>query len=275
MSILFAMFYGLIQGLTEFLPVSSSAHLAILQNQFGLGLDLADPIAFDVLLHLGTLLAVFIVYHRDIGSAAAGAVSLIARPFRRSRRTAAMNDGERMALLLLLATLPMAGALLIDGALDAIYQSTRLIGGVLIANGMFLLLSDRMARGVRTLPEARPRHALAVGFGQLCAVIPGLSRSGTTVTCGLFCGFSRPFAVKFSFLLSIPAILGANITKLPALLEARMGSVDLLACGAGALTALVCGILAMKLLTYVSKKEKFSPFGWYCIIVGLCAVLLG
>jgi undecaprenyl-diphosphatase len=234
-----------------------------------------NAVAFDVLLHLGTLAAVFLLYYRDITLLWRGGISLLLRPFQKSRFAAPLSEEEKLVLLLVLATFPMALALVLEDAAEALYEKTYLIGGALVLNGIFLLLSDRFPARVQSTEQIKARHALTIGLGQLAAIVPGLSRSGTTVGCGMLCGLSRETAVKFSFLLSIPTILGANAVKIPALLSSSLSSSDLLACTAGALTALVCGILAMKLLIYLSKKARFTPFGLYCIAVGLAAIVLG
>lgn len=275
MSIVSAVLLGIIQGLTEFLPVSSSGHLALAHHFFP-GADLGEgALTFDILLHLATLVAVFIVFHRDIFPMVPAFFRLIGKACRGKRRLTDYDDSERMVLFLLIATLPLVLAVLIDDRVNALSSYVRVVGGILILNGLVLFLSDRIAKGQRTVSDIRPKHAFTVGLCQLCAILPGLSRSGSTITGGRLCGFSREFAVKFSFILSIPAILGANVLQIPALITAPVPSTDIPAYLLGMLAAAVTGILAMKLLTYLSRKADFSVFSVYCVIVGLTAVIFG
>jgi undecaprenyl-diphosphatase len=136
-----------------------------------------------------------------------------------------------------------------------------------------LFLSDRIGKGDRDLGSMKPKSALAVGLCQLCAIVPGLSRSGSTITGGRLCGFTREFAVKFSFILSIPAILGANIFEIPEMVSNPVPASDIPAYALGMLAAALTGIAAMKLLSYVSKKSNFHVFSLYCVIVGIIAIV--
>jgi len=214
MSIVSAVILGIIQGLTEFLPVSSSGHLALAHHLFP-ALAPAEALTFDVLLHLATLAAVMLVYARDIAALLPAAFRLIGKLCRHRFSFSALDAEERMVLCLLLATLPMALALPFDTAIEALASHTKAVGLLLMANGLFLGLTDRFA--AQRNEALTPTRALTVGFCQLCAILPGLSRSGATVSGGRLCGFSREEAVRFSFLLSIPAILGANLMRLPTL----------------------------------------------------------
>ena len=177
-----------------------------------------------------------------------------------------------MVCCLLLATLPMALALPFDTAVEALASHTKAVGLLLMANGLCLLFTDRFA--ARQNQALTPTRALTVGFCHLCAILPGLSRSGATVSGGRLCGFSREFAVRFSFLLSIPAILGANLMRLPALLTDPPVPAERPAYLAGMLAAAVTGFLAMKLLHLLSKKADFSVFSIYCLAVGAIALFL-
>lgn len=275
MSIVSAILFGIIQGLAEFLPISSSGHLAIAHGLFGVDDLEANYFSFDILLHLATLAAVLIVYRKDIFPLVPAFFKMLGKVFRGKFRFKDATDNEKMILLLLIATLPLVAAIFFNDKVGELGTYTKIVGGILILNGIMLFCSDLIRGGNKGLAEAKPKNALVVGLCQLCACLPGLSRSGSTITGGRLCGFSREFAVKFSFILSIPAILGANIFEIPDLVKTPIPSSDVPAYLCGMLAAGITGFLAMKLLAYISRKSNFRIFSFYCIIVGLLAVIFG
>lgn len=276
MTIWESIFYGIVQGLAEFLPISSSGHLAIFQSVFGAG-DPDANISFNILLHLGTLIAVFFVYWRDIAQLICSFFTLCGKLLRGNFKFSSYTENERFVILVLIATLPLIPAALIEGYISALSSYIIIVGVILLFNAFLLFFSDKMARGNKTLGEVKPRNALIVGLCQMLATLPGLSRSGSTITGGLTQGFERPLAVKFSFILSIPAILGACVLKLPEFFKtaASEGSEQFLIYLAGALVAALVGVAAMKLLNYISKKSNFRIFSYYCVAAGLFAIIWG
>ena len=270
MNIITAVLYGIVQGLTEFLPISSSGHLSLLQNIFGT--DIESSIAFTVLLHLGTLAAVIIAYHKDVWELIKGFFSLLKKLFTGHIKDG-LTGGERVLVMLIIATLPLAVGAVLESKVEALSGMSWLIGIFLIFNGFMLWMSDKIAVGNRPLEKGNWRQALFVGLIQLIAVMPGISRSGSTITGGLFAGFSKKDAVRFSFLLSIPAILGANILKLPELISDPSFSANALPYLCGVLAAALSGFAAIKLLQYISSAKKLSVFSVYCIAVGLAAII--
>lgn len=275
MSPITAMFYGLVQGLTEFLPVSSSGHLSILQNIFHMeGLE-QNYFTFDILLHLATLIAVFIVYHKMIFPLVPAFFTMMGKVFKGKFKLSEYNENERFVIMVIVATIPLFFAVPFNDYFEALYSHTKIIGCILIFNAVVLFISDMMSKGHKDIDEVKPRNAIVVGLCQMCALLPGLSRSGSTITGGLTQGFSREFAVKFSFILSIPAILGANILKIPELISNPVPSSDIFAYALGMVTAALAGIAAMKLLILISRKANFRFFSVYCAIVGLVAVIFG
>lgn len=275
MNIFLAILYGIIQGIAEFLPISSSAHLAIAQNIFGMENVEASHFTFDILLHLGTLVAVFIVYYKDIFALVPAAFSMLGKVFKGKFKLADYNENERFVIYVIIATLPLVAAVFIKDYVEALSGYTKIIGGILLFNGLVLFISDKLEKGTVSLDNAKPRHALFVGLCQMCAIVPGLSRSGSTITGGLFMGFKRELAVKFSFIMSIPAIIGANILSVADVFENPIPSTDIIPYIAGTVAAAVVGVLAMKVLIYISKKSNFRMFSYYCWIVGLLAVIFG
>ncbi len=275
MTILQAMFLGLVQGLTEFLPVSSSGHLSIFQNFFHLTTPEESNLFFDVLLHLGTLISVCVVYRRDILGIIRDCLDFVRSashpvPGDEKRR----YTGARLLLLIVVATLPLFLILPVKDQIERLYYSTVFIGIALILTGAMLFVSDRMTRGKKTAKSMGVMDALLVGVCQAIATVPGLSRSGTTITAGISAGLDRQFAVKFSFLISIPAVLGANILSLAHALKEGIETALLPAYLLGTLVAMVVGYFAIWMVRYVAKKGKFGWFAYYCVIVGILTLVL-
>ena len=271
MTYLSAFLLGLIQGVAEFLPISSSGHLAIAQNLLNLQTEV--PEFYDVLLHLGTLLAVFVAYWQDIadiiGEFFRGTGDLV----RRSTPTP-VPPARRMILLIIFATLPLFAVLPIRHAVQNLSSNMVFIGVALIVTGFLLYASDMMRKGRKTERHATWVDALIVGVGQAIATMPGISRSGMTITAGCFCGFERKFAVRFSFLMSIPAILGANILSIGDALEAGVNWAELPMYLVGVVTAAVVGYLCIRLLKMIAEKGKFGFFAYYCWAVGVLTLVL-
>lgn len=276
MTLFESILFGIIQGLTEFLPVSSSGHLAIMQSLFNTSCG-EDSLSFSVLLHLGTLVAVFIVYRRDIWELILSFFSLCKKLFKGNRRLSDFTVYERMVVYVIIATLPLFPAVLIDDYIAKLSDYPWVVGIILIFNAMMLFFSDRFAKESRAPEEVKPQNALVVGLVQMCAILPGLSRSGSTITAGLTQGFHREYAVKFSFILAIPAILGACVLELPDFISETVSSGDVkqtMIYLAGAITAMLVGVLAMKLLIFISKKSSFRYFSYYCAAAGVLAIVL-
>lgn len=272
MSILFAIICGIIQGAAEFLPVSSSGHLALFQNIF---YNKEVPMTFDILLHLGTLIAVFIVYWRDIFPLVPAFFTMLGKVFHKKFKLSDYTTNERMVVMVLIGTVPLVIAAFLGDTVEFLSSYTLAVGIILILNSVMLYISDTLARGGVNNENVKPRNALVVGLCQVLAIMPGLSRSGTTITAGLTQSFDREFAVKYSFILSIPAIIGANVTSIPDILENPIPTSDVPAYIIGTVVALVCGVAAMKLLIFISRKANFRAFSYYTFAVGVLAIILG
>lgn len=276
MSPLKAIFYGIIQGLAEFLPISSSGHLAIFQNIFSLD-SIDDMLLFNLILHLGTLLAVFIAYFNDIKLLVIAFFTLLKKLFTGKFKYKNFNKNERFVILIVLATIPLVLAVFIDDKVESVSSYTKVIGVLLIINALILFISDRIAKGVKRISDLMPHNALFIGLFQLFAIFPGISRSGMTITGGLVNGLKRENAVKFSFIMSIPAILGANVFKISSAFEtvSTLESSAWIAVAIGFVTAFLAGFCAIILLRYITKKDNFFIFSIYCALVGLVAVIFG
>ncbi len=268
-----AFLLGLVQGVAEFLPISSSGHLAIAQNLLGMKEAGAIPEFFDVLLHLGTLLAVFVAYWQDICDMVLeffrGAGDLIHRT-----TPTPVPPARRMIVLIVIATLPLFAVLPIRKTVQGLSNNMIFIGAALIATGFLLFASDLMRKGRKTEKNATWLDALVVGIGQAIATMPGISRSGMTITAGCFTGFERKFAVRFSFLMSIPAILGANILSIGDAIENGIIWAEVPMYLVGVVTAAVVGYLCIRLLKMIADKGKFGFFAYYCWAVGVLTLVL-
>ena len=262
---------GLVQGVAEFLPISSSGHLAIAQNLLNLEVD--DGILFDVLLHLGTLVAVVIAYWQDVADMVreffAGARDLAQR-----KTPKHLPPARRMILLIIIATLPLFAVLPIQDTVEGLYNNMWFIGSALLVTGCLLRLSDRNCRGKKTEKTAAYLDVLAVGVAQAIATVPGISRSGMTITAGCLVGFERRFAVRFAFLMSLPAVLGANILSIADAVQEGVDWSLLPIYMVGVVTAAVSGYLCIRLLKMIAEKGRFGAFAYYCWFMGAVTLLL-
>lgn len=276
MSIFMAAFLGLVQGITEFLPISSSGHLSIFQNLFSLEYDAGEHLLFDVLLHLGTLAAVFVFYWKDIRAMAVDTVSFVSGKGAEGGEDGRLKPSVRLLFLIAVATVPLVVVLPFHSAVEGLMGNTAFIAFALIVTGTLLYVSGKLAEGRRNEKTASLADALVVGAAQAVAVIPGLSRSGTTITVGLSRGFKREFAVRFSFLLSIPAILGSTlVTLIKAIVQGGIQWANLPAYIIGMIVAGVVGYFALVLIKkLILSGDSFSKFAYYCWGAGALALIL-
>ena len=272
MSLLSAIFLGLVQGITEFLPISSSGHLAIAQQLLNSSVGAEVPGFFDVLLHLGTLFAVFAAYWEDIKEMVVELFCGV-RDLARHSTPTPVPPARRMILLIIVATLPLFVIVPFEDRIEALSGNLYFVALALIATGFLLFISDRVPKGRKTAKNATLKDAIAVGIGQAIATCPGISRSGTTITVGCLVGYERSFAVRFSFLMSIPAILGANILSLKDAMETVIWA-DLPVYLVGVVVAAASGYACIRLLKMIAAKGKFGAFAYYCWAVGLVTLIL-
>lgn len=274
MTISSAILLGIVQGVAEFLPISSSGHLAILQNLFALSAG-EDHLFFDVLLHLGTLISICVCYWGDI-VAMVREVFIVLRGGRRADGTPVQGNlgAARLFMMIVVGTLPLFLVLPINDKVEELYYITPFIGVALLLTGCMLFVSDKMTPGKRTEKNMRFRDALVIGLCQCVATMPGLSRSGTTITAGIATGLDRNFAMKYSFLLSLPAVLGANLLSfIKALGEESIDASLIPAYLIGMLAAMLSGIAAISLMKLIAKKSKFGWFAYYCWGAGVLTII--
>ena len=283
-----AILMGLIQGLTEFLPVSSSGHLAIFKNIFHISTE--TGLLFDVMLHIATLAAVCVVYWKDVkelfvngccmlGLWVLNAGIWIGNRFRSKERRLPLRPVlttpyRRFVLMILISTVPTGIlGILLEKIIGSASDYLILPGICLILTSILLFLSDRAKIGEKTEESATYGSALAIGLAQGVATLPGLSRSGTTITACLLSGYQKEFAVKYSFIMSIPAILGAMVLQLTDLSLQDFNGGMIWNYLAGMLVAGVVGYICIKTMLVVVKKKKFTVFSIYCLLAGLLSVI--
>ena len=254
MTILQAVISGIVQGVTEFFPISSSGHLVRLHSLFGFKREM---LAFDVFLHFGTILSVVVFFRRDISQM--------------------LQKDMRLLKFIAIASVPtFIIGMIFKGVAEKFFSMPLVVGSSLILTGLFLLLASVWAIYWKIVRRSRPLEAkssIAIGIAQGISVLPGISRSGATIGTALIAGLDEAEALKFSFLLSIPAVLGANMLKVRQI-YGNLVSGDTAAFLAGAIAAAVTGFLVIKALFGIVRKNLFFLFGIYCMLIGAAVVIL-
>ena len=274
MTIISAIFQGILQGLTEFLPVSSSGHLSLWQ--YFTGVNSETSVSFSVMLHLGTLLAVIIAFWPTVRQLLREFFLLFADLFRGRLFRQSPTPYRRMLYLLILSCVPLLLVLPLQDFLTSVSADNDILveGICFLITSALLFLADRAPRGRLDASTMKGKHALAIGAAQLVATLPGISRSGSTISVGQMCGLERSYAVSYSFILGLPAVLAAGILDLH---DAAAGGVDIEWGTAlfGMAAALIFGLLAIRLVNYLVKSNKFRIFAVYTLILGSATVILG
>ena len=266
-----AIVLGMVQGVAEFLPISSSGHLSLLQHFFGM--EELDTL-YNILLHFATLIAVFVVYWRDVVDMIVEFFRGIASLFSRQGGHGNPPEGRRLVLLVILGTLPLFLILPFDDMVEGLGANPVFVSAMLLVTGCILFLSDRYGGGRKTVRTATVRDVLLVGVAQGAATIPGLSRSGTTISAGMALGFDRNFAVRYSFLMSLPAVFGATLLKVVKVAKSGVLDTNLLPMYlTGMVVAGVVGYFSIRLVKLLADKGKFGRFAYYCWIAGVIALI--
>lgn len=265
-----AIILGAVQGISEFLPISSSAHLVLVPHLLGVETSLV----FDTILHLGTLVAIFSVFWKDIVNILKGFILSILdlteskEVFLKGIREV---PAKRFAWLLIVATIPTGiMGILFKDAIETIFRGTLFIGVFLIITGILLYMSERHKSGSITERDMTFKQAIALGVCQGLAVLPGISRSGATISAGLFAGLNREYAARYSFILSIPAVLGAGLIQIKDIVTIDVSAFVLVA---GFLSSVIFGYLSIKLLLKMIEGWNLDIFAFYCWIIGIITIL--
>lgn len=266
MDIIQGIIIGIVQGLTEFLPVSSSAHLVFIQKILGV----ESSLAFDTFLHLGTLIAVLWFFRYDIYKMLVSWWSSVQDILHGRFKEGFYEDPyKRLAWYVILATIPVGiVGVLFEDSVDALFSGALYVPAFfLFVTGTILYLSQRMTSGEINYNTITKKEALFMGLGQACAILPGLSRSGTTIAAGLTIGLNKEFAAKFSFILSIPAILGAFVLQLKDIGSAM--DANFLPVFLGFIASIIAGYMAIKWMLDLIQNKSLDIFAYYCWLIGL------
>ncbi|MBN2566858.1 undecaprenyl-diphosphate phosphatase [Candidatus Woesearchaeota archaeon] len=248
-----AIVLGVVQGITEWLPVSSSGHLVLVQQLFGIDV----PVVFDLLLHVATLLVLLVVFRKDI---LAILTAIVKGDFR--------SDEGRLAILIAVATIPIVlVGLLFKDAIEGLFSSVSAVGFALLFTAGLLFVSE-MRPGKKALDW---KSSLIVGCAQAVAVVPGISRSGATISAGLLLGIEKEKAARFSFLIFIPAVVGAMVLELGEIASAQL---DPMPVAAGMIAAFAVGYISLRWLLRLVVRRRFHHFSYYCAALGLIALAL-
>ena len=275
-SILNAIIQGLIQGLTEFLPISSSGHLSLFQ--YFTGQNSESSVMFSVMLHFGTLVAVFIAFWKTIRELIVEVFRMVQELFTRKRRTAGreMPPQRRMILMLFISLLPLLFSVLFKHFFEGVASDNDIIleGIGFLITAVLLTLSDKVVKGRKKAATMQVRDAVAIGVAQGIAPMSGISRSGSTISIGMLMGLDRSYAVAFSFIMGIPAVIGANILELVDVASGDV-TVEWVPVIIGVIVAAVSGFFAIKMVHYFVKTDRFKYFAWYTLALGIVCIVIG
>lgn len=280
MSIIKAIILGIVQGVTEFLPISSSGHLSLFQHF--LGVTGEGSLLFSVLLHLGTLLAVFIVFHKSIFELIVEFFDLIKLIFTGKFKFSELTGKKKLLFMfviscipLLLLLIPVGNDLKLMDVLSGFAEDDSILveGICFLVTGALLLMSTYIGKRKTLSANVNPKEALAIGIAQVFAAgFPGISRSGSTISTGMIFGVSKETMVEYSFILGIPAILVANVVEFKDAIEVGV-QLEILPTIIGIIVATVSGVACIKLLQWILKKDMWKYFGFYCLILGVAVLI--
>ena len=264
MKLLQALILGIVQGVTEFLPISSSGHLVLLPAALGWP---SPSLVFDATVHLATLIAVVAVFWRDLRG-------LIVSWLQDLRRGQPLESTEsRLAWWVILGTVPgILAGLLLEETFESLFASPHAAGAFLLLTALLLVLAEVFGRRHRDLTEITWLNALVIGIGQAAAISPGLSRSGTTISVGIFCGLTREAAARFSFILAVPIIAGAGLAQFAELVRHGGLSSEAPLLLVGFVAATISGYVAIRMFLAYLRKRPLYPFAAYCVVVGVLAL---
>ena len=301
MSLLEAIFMGIIQGLTEFLPVSSSGHLALFKILFGV--ETETGMLFDVLLHFGTLVAICAVFYKDVARLIVEGIYIlknalinlaifvrnsflqIKNMLRKEKiskeeldlgeyHPVANSSYRKFVLLVIVSTIPTGIIGIIGKDMVEMASKILLVPGIcLMITAVLLFVADNTKGGEKLPKDITYSNAFIIGIVQGVATLPGISRSGSTITACLLSGFNRSFAVKYSFIMSIPAILGAMILELKDFAPIAFSAGEIISYVVGMVIAGVVGYICIKTMLVVVRNKKFKVFGIYCLIIGVISII--
>ena len=266
--------FGIIQGITEFFPVSSSAHLSILFNLFGVTTAGYNAKMFSVFLHFGTVLAALIFYWKDFGEIVLQVFDFAAASSNNAGNNRKSYSGVRMLVMMLFASIPLAMLLPFNQAVSHLNENSLLIGIMLVLSGTVLYISGQFREGKKTEKNMEISDAILIGLCQIVAAIPGLSRTGIVMTAAIAVGCRKEFSFRYTVMLSVPVMFIANIVHLVEATSGAFRFADLPLCLVGTSVAFVSGMISLKFLSGLIKKKDFSVFSYYSWVAGIIFIIL-
>ena len=274
MTFLEAIFQGIVQGLTEFLPVSSSGHLSLIQ--YFTGQSGETGLLFSIMLHFGTLIAVFIAFYRTIMDLIVEFFRIVGDLFTGKIFKVKPNPQRRMVYLLMLSLVPLLFFVFLSDFYKGLSTDNDIIaeGICFIITSVLLFLADKNNNGRKNAATMKPIDAVAMGIAQGIAPLPGVSRSGSTVAVGLMMGLKKDYAVAFSFIMGVPAVFAANVLEVGTAISGSV-EVNLPVVLAGVISSIIFGLLAIKMVRWLVTSNKFKYFGYYTLILGVITIVIG
>lgn len=275
MNIFEAIMQGIIQGLTEFLPVSSSGHLSLYQHFTGNSGE--GALLFSAVLHLGTLVAVFTAFRKTIWELIKELGFMIKDIFTGKFKWKEMNSPRRAIIMMIISLLMLVPFYIFKDFFEGVSEDGDIIveGICFLYTATILFLSDRCVKGNKKFGDITVKNAVTVGAFQGVALLPGVSRSGSTISGGLFCGFERETAVQYSFILGIPAILGGCLLQVKDAVDQKAMDIEPLNFAVGFVISAIVGICAIKMVNWLVKSDKFKIFAVYTLILGVVVIGIG
>lgn len=275
MNIFEAIMQGIIQGLTEFLPVSSSGHLSLYQHFTGNSGE--GALLFSAVLHLGTLVAMFTAFRKTIWELIKELGFMIKDIFTGKFKWKEMNPPRRAIIMMIISLLMLIPFYIFKDFFEGVSEDSDIIveGICFLYTATILFLSDRCVKGNKKFGDITVKNAVTVGAFQGVALLPGVSRSGSTISGGLFCGFERETAVQYSFILGIPAILGGCLLQVKDAVDQKAMDIEPLNFAVGFIVSAIVGICAIKMVNWLVKSDKFKIFAVYTLILGVVVIGIG
>lgn len=271
MSIWDAIIQGIVQALTEFLPISSSGHLALYNYFFN---ENQGETLFTIILHIGTLIAVCIVYYKTIWQLIIEFFDLIGDIFTGKFKWKEMSQTRRMLIMLIICLLPLIVFVPFSDVVDYAAKNIYILAGCFLFTGMILMFGHIMGKKANKKDKMTAKDALVIGTFQGIAILPGVSRSGSTISAGLLMGLDKQFVTQFSFILSIPTILGSFVLEMYKSRD-TLSTIEITPTIVGVAVAAIFGVLAIKFIEFIIKKDKFNIFAYYCFALGCILAIEG
>ena len=275
MSVIEAILQALIQGFTEFLPVSSSGHLSLFQHFTGI--DGEGGVMMTLILHLGTLLAVFVVFRQTIWNLIKEFFHMIKDIFTGKFKIKEMNPDRRFIIMIIVSILPLFAFYVFKDFFTSLSSDEDIIveGCAFIYTSILLFFADKCVSGHKSSGEVNFASALTIGIFQGIALVPGISRSGSTISSALFCGLKRDSAVEYSFILGIPVIAAGTLLSIKDIGADAIAEIQILPLVIGFIVSAIAGVLAIKLIKWLVVKNRFKIFSFYTLILGVATISVG